>query len=60
MVSDGICPEEVGKLGFRHFGSVQEALDAALAVKGSSARVTVLTHAPDMLPRITAGGSEPV
>jgi lactate racemase len=54
IVSNGICPEEAAKLGFRHFVSIQEALDAALAQKGSGARVTVLTHAPDMLPRITA------
>jgi nickel-dependent lactate racemase len=53
IVSDGICPEDAAKLGFRHFAAVQEALDAALAQKGSGARVTVLTHAPDMLPRIT-------
>ena len=53
MVSDGICPEETAKLGFRHFASIQEALDTALAQKGSAARLTVLTHAPDMLPRIT-------
>ncbi|MCX5820675.1 MAG: hypothetical protein NT047_12345, partial [Deltaproteobacteria bacterium] len=57
IVSDGICPEEAAKLCFRHFASVQEALDAALAQKGPGARVTVLTHAPDMLPRITAGSS---
>ncbi|MDD8013723.1 MAG: nickel-dependent lactate racemase [Acidobacteriota bacterium] len=54
IVSDGICAEEAAKLGFRHFSSVQGALDKALAQKGSGARVTVLTHAPDMLPRITA------
>ena len=57
MVSDGICPEEAAKLGFRHFASVQEALDAALAQKGPGARVTVLTHAPDMLPRITGSST---
>jgi nickel-dependent lactate racemase len=54
IVSDGICPEEAAKLGFRHFAAVQDALDAALAQKGPGARVTVLTHAPDMLPRIVA------
>jgi hypothetical protein len=54
IVSDGIRPDEAAKLGFRHFASVQEALDAALAQKGATARVTVLTHAPDMLPRIVA------
>jgi nickel-dependent lactate racemase len=53
IVSDGICPEEAAKLGFRHFDAVQGALDAALAQKGPAARVAVLTHAPDMLPRIT-------
>jgi nickel-dependent lactate racemase len=57
IVSDGIRPDEAAKLGFRHFTSVQGALDAALAQKGVAARVTVLTHAPDMLPRIT--GSSP-
>ena len=57
IVSDGICPEDAEKLGFCHFASIQEALNAALAQKGSGARVTVLTHAPDMLPRIT--GSPP-
>ena len=55
IVSDGIGPEEAAKLGFRHFSSVQEALDAALAQKGVAARVTVLTHAPDTLPIITPG-----
>ena len=54
IVSDGICAEEAAKLGFRHFTGVREALDAALTQKGLDARVTVLTHAPDMLPRITA------
>ncbi len=57
IVSDGIRPDEAAKLGFRHFASVQGALDAALAQKGSAARVTVLTHAPDMLPRITPDAS---
>jgi hypothetical protein len=57
IVSDGIRPDEAAKLGFRHFTDVQEALDAALAQKGANARVTVLTHAPDMLPRITRDAS---
>jgi len=57
IVSDGIRPDEAAKLGFRYFASIQKALDAALAQKGSGARVTVLTHAPDMLPRI-AGSSQ--
>jgi nickel-dependent lactate racemase len=57
IVSDGIRPDEAAKLGFRHFASVQEALDTALTQKGATARVTVLTHAPDMLPRITPDAS---
>jgi len=52
IVSDGICRKEAARLGFRHFSAVQEALDAAIARKGAGARVTVLTQAPDMLPRI--------
>jgi nickel-dependent lactate racemase len=60
IVSDGICPEEAAKLGFRHFTVVQEALDAALAQKGTGARVTVLTHAPDMLPRIASRAESPL
>ena len=52
IVSDGICAEEAARLGFRHFATAQAALDAALAEKGGGARVTILTHAPDMLPVI--------
>jgi len=49
IVSGGICDADAAKLGFRPFASVQAAVDAALAAKGPGARVTVLTHAPDML-----------
>lgn len=59
IVSDGIDADEASKLGFRHFSTVQEAIDAALAQKGAAARVTVLTQAPDMLPRID-GAASPV
>ena len=52
MVSSGVCAEDARKLGFTPFASVQEALNAALSVKGAAARVAVLTHAPDMLPVI--------
>ena len=52
IVSDGICAEEANKLGFRHFTTAQDALAAALKEKGDQARITVLTHAPDMLPVI--------
>lgn len=52
MVSDGVCAADAEKLGFTPFATVQDALDAALKKKGAQARVTVLTHAPDMLPII--------
>ena len=52
IVSDGICDAEAKNLGFKYFASVQDALDAALKEKGAKAKVTVLTHAPDMLPVI--------
>jgi len=55
IVSSGIDPEHAKKIGFVPFPSAQEALDAALAKHGKDARVTVLTHAPDMLPIITSG-----
>lgn len=52
LVSDGICPQAAQKLGFSLFGSLQDAFAAAMKVRGNSARVSVLTHAPDMLPII--------
>ena len=55
IVSSGIKPEHSKKLGFMPFSSVQEALDAALNKHGKDAKVTVLTHAPDMLPIIMSG-----
>jgi nickel-dependent lactate racemase len=55
IVSAGIGPAQAKKLGFTHFPSVQKAFDAALGKHGQDARVTVLTHAPDMLPIISSG-----
>jgi nickel-dependent lactate racemase len=52
LVSKGIGPENARKLGFTYFATVQAAFDAAFAKHGEKARVTVLTHAPDMLPII--------
>jgi 2-oxo-4-hydroxy-4-carboxy--5-ureidoimidazoline (OHCU) decarboxylase len=52
IVSDGIAPEAAEQLGFTPFASVQEAFNAAFAEQGKAARITVLTHAPDMLPII--------
>jgi lactate racemase len=58
LVSRGIDAESARKLGFTPFDDVQAAFDAALARHGRDARVTVLTHAPDMLPLVRA--TEPV
>jgi nickel-dependent lactate racemase len=52
IVSSGIQPGDAKKLGFTPFDSLQAALDSALEKHGKNARVTVLTHAPDMLPII--------
>ncbi len=52
IVSSGIQSKDAEKLGFTPFDSVQAALDSAIKQKGSKARVTILTHAPDMLPII--------
>jgi len=52
IVSGGISDEEAIKLNFTPFDTVQEAIDEALKIKGEDAKVTVLTHAPDMLPVI--------
>jgi len=56
IVSDGIGADDAARLGFAHYRTAQEALDAALLAEGPRARVTVLTHAPDMLPVIAPKG----
>jgi lactate racemase len=56
LVSRGIDEDSARRLGFTRFADVQGACDEALARHGRDARVAVLTHAPDMLPFITAGG----
>ncbi len=48
--SPGIPADHKAKLGHIHAPSVQWAVDEALMQQGKSARVTVLTHAPDLLP----------
>ena len=50
MVSPGISAEEKAKLGFTHAQDIENALKEAFRRHGSHARVSVLTHAPDMLP----------
>ena len=48
--SPGIPPEHKARLGHTHAPSVQWAIEEALRRQGPSARLTVLTHAPELLP----------
>jgi hypothetical protein len=48
--SPGIPEEDKAQLGHTHAPSLKWALEEAFRRQGSSARVVVLTHAPDMLP----------
>lgn len=50
LVSDGISELETNALGFIKQASVDDALAAALKRHGPDATVTVMTHAPEMLP----------
>lgn len=50
LVSDGISTDEAHALRFSPFASIEDALAAALDRHGPDATVTVLTHAPEMLP----------
>ncbi len=50
MYSPGIPEADKQKLGFSHAESVEQAVAEALRRQGAAARITVLTHAPDMLP----------
>jgi nickel-dependent lactate racemase len=50
LVSDGIPREDALALGFTPYESVDAALDSALRRHGPDATVSVLTHAPEILP----------
>jgi len=50
MVSPGISPEEKKSLGFTHADNLEDALAVAFQQQGAKARLTVLTHAPEILP----------
>lgn len=49
-VSDGISSEDKMKLGHIHAPDIASALKIGFEHQGTDARVSVLTHAPDMLP----------
>ena len=50
LVTDGVCREDVEKVGLHHAATPQEALAAALAKLGPDAQVAVLRGAAEMLP----------
>ena len=50
LVSGGIPREDALALGFTPFDSVEDALDAAMRRHGPDATISVLTHAPEILP----------
>ncbi|MBI4560202.1 MAG: nickel-dependent lactate racemase [Candidatus Hydrogenedentes bacterium] len=54
LVSEGISDDEAKALGFHPFPSLDDALQAAVQRYRANATVTVLTHAPEMLPILTS------
>jgi nickel-dependent lactate racemase len=50
MVSPGIPAADKARLGHTHADSIDAAIVEALRRQGPDARLSVLTHAPDMLP----------
>lgn len=54
LVSGGISGEESTALGFNKRASLDDALAMALTRHGPDASVTVMTHAPEMLPILTS------
>jgi len=50
MYSPGIPPADKTRLGHTHAESIDDAIDKALRHHGPDSRISVLTHAPDMLP----------
>ncbi len=50
LVSPGVTPAEAGRLGFRHCATAQEALDAAIALKGPASRIVILRMGGEICP----------
>jgi len=51
-LSGGLSPADCRALGFRHADGPEQALAAALEQQGTSAKIGVIEHAGDVLPRI--------
>jgi nickel-dependent lactate racemase len=58
LVSDGITNDEARKIGITSTTSFNEALDAALARHGKSARIGVVTAGADIMAKFTGKESE--
>ena len=54
MYSPGIPQADKIRLGYTHATTIDEAIAKALKRHGSNSRLSVLTHAPDMLPIATS------
>ncbi|MDQ1279817.1 MAG: lactate racemase [Thermoproteota archaeon] len=52
LVSEGISPSVAAKLGFKSVDSAEKALEMAFKKHGLNAKISVLTHAPEVLPSI--------
>ncbi|MCL4812672.1 MAG: nickel-dependent lactate racemase [Vicinamibacteraceae bacterium] len=59
LVTDGIPPDDVRRVGLNWAATPQEALAQAFAIAGSRARVAVLRGAAEMLPVVNALETQP-
>jgi nickel-dependent lactate racemase len=53
LVSGGISEAESKKIGFKKFGSIEEAVKHLSRIYGSDSRINVLTHGGDTCPVLT-------
>ncbi|MFQ6066021.1 MAG: nickel-dependent lactate racemase [bacterium] len=51
-VSDGLSVEQKERLGFRHAGSIEEALEIAFKKEGKTSKIGVIDFGGDVLPRL--------
>ena len=59
MVSPGIPAADKARLGHTHAENIEAAVAEALRRQGPEARISVLPHAPDMLPVAAFNASRP-
>jgi nickel-dependent lactate racemase len=51
-VSEGLSVEQKERLGFRHAGSIEKALEIALKKEGKASKIGVIDYGGDVLPRL--------